>query len=82
MTKITLYPSRYIDCTCDLQEQIAPSAYHGLLPNGKRTVAFVERRDAELLPMLRPGCRVWVTLSPADFDRARIRGLQSPENGV
>ena len=49
MAKITLYPSRYIDCTCDLQEQIAPTAYHGLLPNGKRTVAFVERRDAELL---------------------------------
>lgn len=82
MAKTELYPSRYIDCTCELQEQIAPTAYHGLLPNGKRTIAFVEHRDAELLPLLAPGCRVWVTMSPADFDRARIRGLKVPDSEV
>ena len=46
----------------------------------RQTVALVsapaQARAAEaLLPLLAPGCRVWVTMSPADFDRARIRGV-------
>ena len=69
------YPSEFIDCTCTIRERFAPTAYHAELPNGKPTVAFVQRREAALLQSIRPGDRVRVTVSPADFDRARIRGL-------
>ncbi len=67
------YPSQYIDCICTIRERFAPTAYHATLPNGKETVAFVQRREAALLDVLRPGDRVLTTICPADFDRARIR---------
>ncbi len=66
------YPSLYIDCVCTIRERFAPTAYHGTLPNGKETVAFVQRREAHLLETIQPGDRVVVTICPADFDRARI----------
>ena len=46
-----------------------------VLPNGKPTVAFVQRREAHLLDAIRPGSRVRCTINPADFDRARIKEL-------
>lgn len=67
------YPSQFIDATCTLQERFAPTAYHAILPNGKGTVAFVQKKEAHLLDVLQPGDRVRVTICPADFDRARIR---------
>lgn len=73
MSTTTSYPSQFIDTCCTLQERFAPTAYHATLPNGKPTVAFVQRREAHLLQELRPGDRVRVTICPADFDRARIR---------
>lgn len=67
------YPSQYIDSVCIIRERFAPTAYHATLPNGKETVAFVQRKEAHLLEILQPGDHVHVTLCPADFDRARIR---------
>lgn len=67
------YPSQFIDTTCTVLERFAPTAYHATLPNGKRTVAFVQRKEAWLLDVLQPGDRVRVTICPADFERARIR---------
>lgn len=67
------YPSQYIDSICTIRERFAPTAYHATLPNGKETVAFVQKKEAYLLELLQPGDRVNVTLCPADFDRARIR---------
>lgn len=67
------YPSQYIDCICTIRERFAPTAYHATLPNGKETVAFVQKREAALLDILKPGDRVVATICPADFDRAHIR---------
>lgn len=67
------YPSQFIDCIATIRERFAPTAFHALLPNGKETVAFVQRKEAGLLDILQPGDRVRVTICPADFDRARIR---------
>lgn len=69
------YPSQYINCSCTIQEKFAPTAYHAILPNGKKTVAFVQKKEAHLVDIIRPGDKVAVTICPADFDRARIRGL-------
>lgn len=67
------YPSQFIDCIATIRERFAPTAYHALLPNGKETVAFVQKKEEGLLKVLQPGDRVRVTICPADFDRARIR---------
>ncbi len=45
------------------------------IPNGKTAVAFVEKKNASLRELLKPGDRVNVTICPADFDRARVDGL-------
>lgn len=71
----TSYPSEYVECTCTIRERFAPTAYRATLPNGKETVAFIQRREQELLDIIRPGDRVEVTICPADFDRARIRRI-------
>lgn len=67
------YPSQFIDCIATIRERFAPTAYRALLPNGKETVAFVQKKEEVLLSVLQPGDRVRVTICPADFDRARIR---------
>lgn len=69
------YPSQYIDCTCTIRERFAPTAYHATLPNGKETVAFIQKKEAALLDVIHPGDKVVVTICPADFDRARIRRM-------
>ncbi len=69
------YPSQYIDCVCTIRERFAPTAYHATLPNGKETVAFIQKKEAALLETIQPGDKVIVTICPADFDRARIRRM-------
>lgn len=69
------YPSQYIDCVCEIIGRFAPTAFHATLPNGKATVAFVQRKEAHLLELIRPGDKVNVTICPADFERARIRSM-------
>lgn len=76
MSTTSSYPSQYIDTVCTIRERFAPTAYHATLPNGKETVAFVQRKEAHLLDIIRPGDRVCVTICPADFERARIRSIQ------
>ncbi len=69
------YPSQYVDAVCTIRARFAPTAFHATLPNGKETVAFVQRKEAHLLEQIQPGDRVRVTICPADFDRARIRDI-------
>lgn len=69
------YPSQFLDCICTIKERFAPTAYHAVLPNGKETVAFIQKKEAALLEILKPGDKVVVTICPADFDRARIRRM-------
>ncbi len=67
------YPSQYVDCTCTIIERFANTAFRATLPNGKPTVAFVQKKEAWLLDELQPGDKVLCTVCPADFERARIR---------
>ncbi len=69
------YPSQYIDTVCTIRERFAPTAYHATLPNGKETIAFVQKKEEHLLDIIRPGDNVNVTICPADFDKARIRSI-------
>ena len=71
----SLYPSQFIDSVCTIRERFAPTAYHATLPNGKETVAFLQKKEAHLTDIIQPGDRVVVTICPADFDRARIRRM-------
>ncbi len=71
----SLYPSQFIDSVCTIRERFAPTAYHATLPNGKETVAFLQKKEAHLVDIIKPGDRVEVTICPADFDRARIRRM-------
>lgn len=75
MSTTSSYPSQYIDCTCTIIERFAPTAFRATLPNGKPTVAFVQRKEAHLLDVLKPRDRVLCTICPADFERARIRAI-------
>ena len=75
MSSTSSYPSQYINCTCTIVERFAPTAFRATLPNGKPTVAFVQRKEAHLLDVLKPGDRVCCTVCPADFERARIRAI-------
>lgn len=75
MSTTSSYPSQYIDCTCTIIERFAPTAFRATLPNGKPTVAFVQRKEAHLLDVLKPGDCVLCTICPADFERARIRAI-------
>lgn len=78
MSTTSSYPSQFINTECTVQERFAPTAYRATLPNGKPTVAFVQKKEAYLLDILRPGDRVSVTICPADFERARIRSKVEP----
>ena len=70
-----LYPSTYITTTGVLQEKISPQAYKALLPNGKESLAFLEKKAAHLQDKLFIGARVELRICPADFDCARIDAL-------
>lgn len=68
----TSYPSQYIQTSCTILRRFAPTAYRAVLPNGKETVAFVQKRESWLLNELKEGDQVAVTICPADFERAKI----------
>ncbi|MFI3243991.1 MAG: hypothetical protein R3Y56_07045 [Akkermansia sp.] len=76
---MSLYPSEYIQCTCTIVEQFAPMAYRATLPNNKPTVAFIQKKEAHLLAILKAGDQVRVSICPANFDRARIRDIVTPD---
>lgn len=69
------YPSHTVQAVAVIVERIADTAFRATLPNGKPAVAFVEKKNAPLRDVLKPGTRVNVTICPADFDRARVDGL-------
>lgn len=69
------YPFYTVQAVAVIVERIAETAFRATLPNGKPTVAFVEKKNAPLRDVLQPGDRVAVTICPADFDRARVDGL-------
>ena len=71
----TSYPSQYVDCICTIVERFSPTAYHATMPNGKQTVAFVQKKEEHLLAVIQPGDKVQCTVCPADFERARIRNI-------
>ncbi len=70
-----IYPSQFIMTRCKIVERFAPTAYRALLPNGKPTVAFIQKKEEALLQVIQEGQEVTVSISPADFDRARIISL-------
>ncbi len=74
---MSLYPSEYIYCTCTIVDQFAPMAYRATLPNGKETVAFIQKKESHLLDIIKAGDQVKVSICPADLDRARIRDIVS-----
>ncbi|QAA36738.1 hypothetical protein C1I88_07440 [Akkermansia muciniphila] len=69
------YPCQMVQAVAVIVERIADTAFRATLPNGKPAVAFVEKKNASLRDLLKPGDRVKVTICPADFDRARVDGL-------
>ncbi len=69
------HPCNYVETIVVIVERIAPTAFKATLPNGKQTVAFVEKKNAHLRDVLRPGDRAQVTICPADFERARIDAI-------
>ncbi len=66
------YPSLFITTQCTIIERFAETAFHATLPNGKITVAFIQKKEEHLKDIIQPGDLVKVSISPADFDRARI----------
>lgn len=69
------YSFHTVQAVAVIVERIADTAFRATLPNGKKTVAFVEKKNAPLREALRPGDRVEVSICPADFDRARVDRL-------
>lgn len=77
--KRIIHPSNFIECTGIVIDRFAETAFHARLPNGKECVAFVEKKQAPLRDLLKPGDRVRLTLCPADMDRARVDALLEAE---
>ena len=53
-----LYPYQTVQAVAVIAERIADTAFRATLPNGKTTVAFVEKKNAPLRDVLKPGDRV------------------------
>jgi len=68
-----------IFATAVILDAISPRAFRAELPNGKPIVAHLPRRNAALADSIHPGTRARVALTPFDFDKGRIEGLESPE---
>ena len=66
------YPSKLVQAQATIVEKFADTAFWAILPNGKKTVAFVEKKKAHLRQELQPGDVVEVSVCPSDFDRARV----------
>lgn len=55
-----------------LIEPLGPRAFRAELPNGHQLTAFC--RESRVAAALRPGARVRLRLSPADFSRGEVLG--------
>ncbi len=72
------YPGYSVETVGTLIEEIAPGVYRASLPNGKVTVAHAGQKVLQAISVpLFPGTRVHLSLTPADFDHARITCLAS-----
>lgn len=69
------YPSNFIQTEGTVTGRLAETAFHAVLPNGKQTVAFVEKKNAPLRDLIKPGNVVALTICPSDFDRARVDSI-------
>ncbi len=69
---VAAYPAQTIETVGTISEPLTGFACRALLPNGKSAVAYMQRHTAEHVGTLHCGDRVQLTLSPADFDCARI----------
>lgn len=67
------YPALSVETTGTLTEELAPGVYRASLPNGKVTVAHAKRVLLQSTPFAL-GARVRLSLTPADFEHARIIG--------
>lgn len=70
------YPSNFIHAEGRVIDRIAETAFRAILPNGKETVVFVEKKNAHLRERIKTGDVVLLTLCPSDFDRARVDGIK------
>ncbi len=66
------YPANTVEAEAVIIARIAETAFRATLPNGKETIAFVEKKNAHLRDLLQKDSRVKVSICPADFGRARI----------
>ena len=55
-------------------EQQGPVLYRVSLPNGKIILAHLSKRLADEKEVFSPGEKLWLELTPYDFDQARILG--------
>ncbi len=68
------YPALSVETSGTLIEELAPGVYRATLPNGKVTVAHAKREFLQSTPLSLGAC-VRLSLTPADFEHARIIGL-------
>lgn len=71
------YPSQFISTTGTVTGRLAETAFRAVLPNGKETVAFIEKKNAPLRDLIKSGDVVALTVCPSDFDRARVDAILS-----
>lgn len=71
------YPSQFISTQGTVTGRLAETAFRAILPNGKETVAFIEKKNAPLRDLIKPGDIVALTICPSDFDRARVDAILS-----
>ncbi len=69
------YPSNFIHTTGTIIGRIAETAFRAALPNGKEAIAFVEKKNAPLRELIQAGDTDEHTISPSDFDRARVDAI-------
>ncbi len=75
MSPKSYYPAHYIYTRCCIIERIADLAFRAELPNGKETVAFLQKNERHLSELIEPQAHVHVRICPADLDQARIMSL-------
>jgi translation initiation factor IF-1 len=71
-------PEAPISTTATIHERRGPAVFVASLPNQKTVVCHLPKSAAHLGPLLHPGVRVIVELTPYDFDHARIAALDPP----
>ncbi|MEG0024312.1 MAG: hypothetical protein RR719_03050 [Akkermansia sp.] len=77
--KPSIYPLEFIKTQGTIIERFADSAFYATLPNGKKTVAFLEKKQMFLNDKITHGDKVALTICPSDFNRARIDAIEGIE---